>query len=80
MKLLVVACALVLVSCEEARVLSSDGSKYLGYCKADRWVKCVSGLCPQGYDIVVHSTKDGEPTIIKCKEAPDAGAPCKEPR
>lgn len=70
------ALVLMLVSCEDAHVLSSDGTKRLGYCTSDRWVKCVSDLCPQGYVVVVHSAE----SIIKCNDVSDAGQPCKDPK
>lgn len=57
------------ISCsQDARILSSDGSKQLSYCGSDKWIVCVNENCPNGYSIVVHfAAINGELSIIKCK-------------
>jgi len=53
---------------QDAQVLSSDGSKVLGYCTGANWASCMVHLCPNGYDVV--SDQGGcaaDESTMKCK-------------
>ena len=67
MKVFTVTIALLVVGCwvdgQGSEVISNDGSKDLGFCASNLWVKCVNEFCPDGYDIV----RNGYPALIKCK-------------
>lgn len=80
MKLLTVVLVISTLGCQQVSdIVSSDGTKDLGWCSGANWVPCVNKACPNGYDIVRPVT-ESQTAIIKCKDAPDAGQPGKEPK
>ena len=62
---------LCLIACmgQDAKVLSSDGSKVLAYCSNTNWAPCAAKTCPNGYDVI--DDQGGGCTaidsIVKCK-------------
>jgi len=67
MKSIVIVFALAVCACGEgATILSSDGSKTLGYCGAGYWTSCVPELCPKGYTVVNKTEWHLGDAIIKC--------------
>jgi hypothetical protein len=63
-KLLLILPVILILGCQEADVISNDGSTYKQHCNASNWIKCVAETCPNGYDIVKNLS---ESNIIKCK-------------
>lgn len=67
MKNVLLVVALVLVGCQSARVLSSDGARQIAQCSGTDILTCVRAACPNGFDVVVDSPDNSIPDIIKCK-------------
>lgn len=66
MRTYVLLALLALCGCENADVLSSDGTTRVAGCYSSNWIKCVATACPRGYDVVVDTLGTGA-GIIKCK-------------
>lgn len=69
MRKLAIVMMLALVGCADTvDVLSSDGSKDLGWCGRN-WVECINTRCPNGFDVV--KKPDAPPPaiqgIVRCK-------------
>lgn len=64
-KLAAMLTCMCLLSCNTARVLSSDGLHELAYCGSTNIFDCVATKCPNGYDIV--TSEDAYTTVVKCR-------------